>query len=205
MKGHDCPTVRDGGRRLCCVVLMGGGSTEWCWHGADAPGAHLEPGPDLSHTATGHAQKGDVLVGGSARRELAVFRWWCTAVNGEVLRVASYRFRATFEHRRGGYLTLVLLVGLVGGLAMGALSAARRTQSSFSTYLASTNPSDLSVSIFGGFGNGGGWAWADKCQQDHLRSYLIYTLPGYTGLCRSRAVRERTKKCASRSPTSSRA
>ncbi len=77
-------------------------------------------------------------------------------MNGQVLRTAWYRFRATFGHRRGGYFTLVLLVGLVGGLAMGALSAARRTQSSFSTYLASTNPSDLSVSIFGGFGNGGG-------------------------------------------------
>jgi len=62
-----------------------------------------------------------------------------------VWRVAWYRFRSTFDRRWGGLLALVLLVGLVGGLAMGAVAAARRTQSSFPAYLASTNPSDLSV------------------------------------------------------------
>ena len=41
---------------------------------------------------------------------------------------------------------------------MGALAAARRTQSSFSTYLASTNPSNLGITVFGGVGNGGGSA-----------------------------------------------
>ena len=62
-----------------------------------------------------------------------------------MLRVAWYRFRATFRSRRSGYLALVLLVGLVGGLAMGAVAAARRTQSSYPAFLASTNPSDLTV------------------------------------------------------------
>jgi hypothetical protein len=62
-----------------------------------------------------------------------------------VLRVAWYRFRVTFGGRWGGYLTVVLVVGLLGGLAMGVVGAARRTQSSFPTYLASTNPSNLSV------------------------------------------------------------
>ncbi len=76
----------------------------------------------------------------------------------QVGRVAWYRFRATFRRRLGGYLSLVLLVALVGGLAMGALAAARRTQSSFSTYLASTNPSNLGITVFGGVGNGGGRA-----------------------------------------------
>ena len=47
--------------------------------------------------------------------------------------------------RWGGYLALVLLVGFVGGLAMGSVAAARRTQSAFPAYLASTNPSDLTV------------------------------------------------------------
>jgi hypothetical protein len=42
-------------------------------------------------------------------------------------------------------LSLVLLIGLVGGLSMGALAAARRTESSFPTFLASTNPSNLSL------------------------------------------------------------
>lgn len=68
---------------------------------------------------------------------------------GPVLRVAWYRFRVTLGHRWGGYLSVVLLVGLVGGVAMGSIAAARRTQSSFSVFLASTNPSDLSMPTFG--------------------------------------------------------
>jgi hypothetical protein len=32
------------------------------------------------------------------------------------LRVATYRFRATFGRRWGGYVALVVLIGLVGGL-----------------------------------------------------------------------------------------
>ena len=64
------------------------------------------------------------------------------------LRVAWYRFRVTFRRRLGGYLAIVLLVGLVGGIALGSVAGARRTQSSFSTFLASTNPSDLDVSSF---------------------------------------------------------
>jgi hypothetical protein len=59
--------------------------------------------------------------------------------------VAWYRFRVTFRRRWPDYLAIVLLIGLVGGSAMGALAAARRTQSSFSIFLANTNPSDLSV------------------------------------------------------------
>ena len=64
-------------------------------------------------------------------------------MNGEVVQLGWYRFRRTFERRWGEYLTLVLLIGLVGGLAMGSVAAARRTDSSFSVYWASTNPSDL--------------------------------------------------------------
>jgi hypothetical protein len=62
-------------------------------------------------------------------------------MTGQTLRLATYRFRATFRRRYGAYLTLVLLIGLVGGVAMGAIAGARRTQSSFPVYLASTNPS----------------------------------------------------------------
>ena len=60
-----------------------------------------------------------------------------------MLQVAWYRFGATWPRRRAGYLSLVLLVALVGGLAMGAVAAARRTQSSFPVYIASTDPPDL--------------------------------------------------------------
>ncbi len=66
------------------------------------------------------------------------------------LGLARYRFRSTLRHRWGGYLALVVLVGLIGGLGLGSLSAARRTQSSFSTFVASTNPSDLIASVFAG-------------------------------------------------------
>jgi hypothetical protein len=72
-----------------------------------------------------------------------------------VLTVAWYRFRATFRRRWAGYLSLVLLIGLVGGLAMGAIAGARRTQSSYPTFLAGTNPSDLNVAVYNPATNGG--------------------------------------------------
>jgi len=59
--------------------------------------------------------------------------------------VTLYRFRVTFRRRWPGLLAIVLLLGLVGGLAMGSIAGARRTQSSFPTFLVSTNPSNLSV------------------------------------------------------------
>ena len=69
------------------------------------------------------------------------------------LGTAWYRFRATFRRRWGAYLSIVLLIGLVGGVAMGSLAAARRTQASFTTFLASTNPPDLGVTIYGANAN----------------------------------------------------
>lgn len=69
--------------------------------------------------------------------------------------VGWYRFRATFARRWPGYLAITLLVGFVGGLGMGSISGARRTQSSYPTFLASTNPSDLSVAIYNPATNGG--------------------------------------------------
>ena len=66
----------------------------------------------------------------------------------QALRVAWYRFRATLGRRWGGYLSVALLIGLTGGTAMASIEAGRRTQSSYPTFLASTNPSDLTVSVF---------------------------------------------------------
>ena len=68
-----------------------------------------------------------------------------TTIVRDLLRLTALRAPPTFRARRGAYVSLVLLIGLVGGVAMAAVEGARRTQSSFSTYLASTNPSDLKV------------------------------------------------------------
>jgi hypothetical protein len=59
----------------------------------------------------------------------------------QVLRLAWYRFRAMFGRRWGGYLSVILLVALIGGVAMASIAAGRSTQSSYPTFLASTNPS----------------------------------------------------------------
>jgi hypothetical protein len=61
---------------------------------------------------------------------------------------AWYRFRATFARRASAYLSVILLIGLTGGLAMASIAAARRTQSSYPTYLKSTNPSTLTFATF---------------------------------------------------------
>lgn len=66
----------------------------------------------------------------------------------QILAVAWYRFRASFGRSWGGYLSLVLLIGLIGGIAMASIAAARRTQSSYPTFLASTSPSDMNVSVY---------------------------------------------------------
>ena len=63
----------------------------------------------------------------------------------EAWRVARYRFRATFGRQWGGLLAIVVLIGLLGGLAIGAVAGARRTQSSFPAYLAHTNVVNLTV------------------------------------------------------------
>jgi putative ABC transport system permease protein len=73
----------------------------------------------------------------------------------QAFQVAWYRFRSTLGARWAGYLALVLLLGFVGGLALGSVAAARRTQSAFPAYLASTSPSDLTV-LTGLYGQGSG-------------------------------------------------
>jgi ABC-type lipoprotein release transport system permease subunit len=67
----------------------------------------------------------------------------------QVLRVAAYRFRSTFGRRWGGYLAIILLTGVLAGIAMAAVAGGRRTQSAFPRFLTSTNPSDLSAEYSG--------------------------------------------------------
>ena len=64
---------------------------------------------------------------------------------GTRLTVARYHFRATFRKAWAGYLSIVLLVGLVGGVAMGSIAGARRTQSTFPAYLTATKASNLQL------------------------------------------------------------
>jgi len=71
-------------------------------------------------------------------------------VSSSVLRAAWYRCVATWQRQRGSYLALTLLIGLIGGVALGSIAAARRTASSYSTFLARTNPSDLTIVPAGG-------------------------------------------------------
>ena len=68
---------------------------------------------------------------------------------GQAFRIAWYRYRATLARQLAGYLTVVLLIGLIGGIGMAAVAGARRTQSSYPQFLASTNPSDLTMAVYG--------------------------------------------------------
>jgi hypothetical protein len=68
--------------------------------------------------------------------------------HGALLRFAWYRFQTTFRRRWSAYLSLAILIGLVGGVAMASMAAARRTDSSYPRFLAGTNPSDLVVQPF---------------------------------------------------------
>ncbi len=70
-------------------------------------------------------------------------------MNSHSYEFAWYRFRATLTRRWTVYLNVILLIGLTGGLAMASVAAARRTQSSYPTFLASTHPSTLTMSVFG--------------------------------------------------------
>src|SRR5580700_11397249 len=62
--------------------------------------------------------------------------------------VGWFWFRANFGRRVTNYLTIIVLVGAIGGLALGSVAAAGRTASSYNTFLASTNPSDLEVTLY---------------------------------------------------------
>ena len=60
-------------------------------------------------------------------------------------RPAWYRLRAGYRRDWVGYLAIAMIVGLLGGVAMASVAAARRTQSAFPRILAASNPSDLDV------------------------------------------------------------
>jgi len=59
--------------------------------------------------------------------------------------VAAYRTRRALARRWGDYLSIVVLIGLLGGLALGALAAARSTESSMAQLARSQNVPDLFI------------------------------------------------------------
>ena len=99
--------------------------------------------------------------------------------------LAWYRLRATLRHRLGGYLSLAVLVGLIGGIALASVTAARRTESSYPDYLASTNPSSLIIQPNTDL-NVSSAAQANQIYQHMLRR--LRALPNVTGLATADAV-----------------
>ena len=84
-------------------------------------------------------------------------------MGGQVLRVAWYRFPAVFGRRRNGYLAIVLLIGLTGGVAMGSFAAARRTQASMAATIGVIAGIPLGIAL-------GRWLWI-------LFAHQIYAVP----------------------------
>lgn len=58
---------------------------------------------------------------------------------------SSYWYRATFRNRWRGYLGVVLLLGITGGLSLFALAGARRTQSAYPRFLRDGHASTMAV------------------------------------------------------------
>lgn len=94
---------------------------------------------------------------------------------GHAMEVARYRLRATIGHRWRAYVMFVVLIGFLGGLGLGGLAAARRTQSSFSTFLATTNPSNLDITVYSPSGGSSG-----DTNYNAALTAAIARLPGVT-------------------------
>ena len=125
-------------------------------------GDHLDHSLGVSHAVVGTRRR----VGRQGVGDEALSAPRRSTVNRRVPGVAWYRFRVTFGRRLRGYLSVVVLIGLIGGIAMASISAGRRTQSSYPTFLASTNPSDMTVSVY--IPSGGGAATPLAARLAHL-------------------------------------
>ncbi|MGH8994725.1 MAG: FtsX-like permease family protein [Acidimicrobiales bacterium] len=90
--------------------------------------------------------------------------------------VVWFCLRGSLRARRSGYLGLALIVGLIGGVSMASIAAARRTQSSYPAYLASTNPSDLNLGVYAPNGQP-----ISAAASRHLTA-AIKRMPGVTSL-----------------------
>ncbi len=64
-------------------------------------------------------------------------------MKSHAFKIGGYRFRATLRKRWSGYVALVLFIAILGGVAMGTVAGARRTETSFTTLLNSRNSSQI--------------------------------------------------------------
>ena len=119
------PGSSEGGSSGTGLARRGCPPPRWSWHQAEPTATPLGPPSALGQTANGGIRRHAC----DWRRGEAPPAPKCRSVTGQRLRVSGYRFRATFRRRWGAYLSLVLLIGLVGGVAMGAIAPAptRRT------------------------------------------------------------------------------
>ncbi|HEY6474351.1 MAG TPA: hypothetical protein VIY26_15765, partial [Acidimicrobiales bacterium] len=101
---------------------------------------------------------------------------------GDVLNAVTYRFGATLRRRWAGYLAIALLVGLVGGIAMGSIAAARRTQSAYPAFLASTNASQLTMSTYGVTGNSAANNYSPQLTRAIARLPQVRRVEGWAGI-----------------------
>jgi len=107
-----------------------------------------------------------------------------------VLPVTWYRFRVTFARRWGGYLNVAVLVALLGGIAMASIAAGRRTQSSYPQFLASSNASDLTVSVYDQEGGGATISLTSELARlPEVKSVRTVVAPNLVPLARSGAPR----------------
>jgi hypothetical protein len=65
----------------------------------------------------------------------------------DALRIAWYRFSTDLPRRWRSYLLLTVLIGIIGGLSLGSIAGARRSESAYPAFLKTTDPSDLAIDI----------------------------------------------------------
>ena len=121
------------------------------WRRASGQRVVLARGPphSLTTSKSGPAESIMIPEGLMAPEESGRVREWqptvASPVSARAFRASLYRFRATIRQRWPGYLSIVLLIGLVGGVAMTSIAGARRSQSTFGAYLEATRASNLQL------------------------------------------------------------
>ena len=93
-----------------------------------------------------------------------------------------YRFRVTMTRRWAGPVVLAVIIGLIGGTAMASIEFARRTQSSYPTYLKETNASDLTLSTYGASSSGGATQYSPATERAIARLPFVAHVESWVGV-----------------------